>query len=171
MSAARTRSQPTRSDQLDYVATHLVTRAALLVRALVKQVPLGDVSRTEGEVLGILHDGPRRITELADLAALAQPTVTVLVRRLEARGWVLRDGLPEDGRVVLLRMTKAGDAAFESFRSQFRAALRSDLRELSDEQLSELLAATRALGSLLETLQAHPGDLGGAEPARLTEAT
>jgi DNA-binding MarR family transcriptional regulator len=142
-----------RGDCLDYVATHLVSRAALLVRLLVKQVPLGDISRTEGEVLGILSGGPRRITELAELEGLAQPTMTLLVKRLEARGWVAREGLPEDGRVVILSITEAGEAVFEGFRREFRAALRTDLEVLSDEQLAELLAATDTLGTFVETLQ------------------
>jgi DNA-binding MarR family transcriptional regulator len=146
-------SDPARAERLDHVATHLVSRAALLVRLLVKQVRLGDVSRTEGEVLGILEEGPRRITELAELAGLAQPTVTLLVRRLEERGWVLREGLPEDGRVVIVTVTEAGKAVFESFRCRFRAALLADLEGLPDEQLAELLAATDTLGSLVETLR------------------
>jgi DNA-binding MarR family transcriptional regulator len=142
-----------RADRLDYVATHLVSRAALLVRLLVKQVPIGDISRTEAEVLGILSGGPRRITELAELEGLAQPTMTLLVRRLEGRGWVARDGLPEDGRVVMVSITEAGEGMFEGFRCQFRAALRTDLEGLSDGQLVELLAATDTLGSLVEMLQ------------------
>ncbi|MCW3029728.1 MAG: putative HTH-type transcriptional regulator [Solirubrobacterales bacterium] len=142
-----------RGDCLDYVATHLVSRAALLVRLLVKQVPLGDISRTEGEVLGILSGGPRRITELAELEGLAQPTMTLLVKRLEARGWVAREGLPADGRVVIVSITEAGEAVFEGFRCEFRAALRTDLEVLSDEQLAELLAATDTLGTFVETLQ------------------
>jgi len=88
-----------RSAQIDYVADNLLSRAALLVRLLVKQVPTGDVSRTEVEVLAVLREGPRRITELAELEGLAQPTMTVLVKRLETRGWVSRSGLRGDGRV------------------------------------------------------------------------
>jgi DNA-binding MarR family transcriptional regulator len=142
-----------RSQSLDYVATHLVSRSALLVRLLVKQVPIGPLSRTEGEVLGILSDGPRRITELAELEGLAQPTMTLLIRRLEGRGWVARKGLPDDGRVVMVSITEAGETVFEGFRCQFRAALRTDLERLSDDQLAELLAATDALGSFVERLQ------------------
>ncbi|HWX96971.1 MAG TPA: MarR family transcriptional regulator [Solirubrobacteraceae bacterium] len=142
-----------RADCLDYVATHLVSRAALLVRLLVKQVPIGDISRTEAEVLGILSDGPRRITELAELEGLAQPTMTLLAKRLEGRGWVVRSGLPQDGRVVILSITEAGEAVFEGFRCQFRAALRADLEGLSHQQLRELLVATDTLGALVETLQ------------------
>jgi DNA-binding MarR family transcriptional regulator len=142
---------------LDYVATHLVSRAALLVRLLVKQVPLGDISRTDAEVLGILSGGPRRITELAELEGLAQPTMTLLVKRLEARGLVAREGLPEDGRVVMVSITKPGEAVFEGFRCQFIAALRADLEGLPEQQLTALLAATDTLGSLVETLQRAGG--------------
>jgi DNA-binding MarR family transcriptional regulator len=151
-------SETARADRLDYVASHLVSRAAVLVRLLVKQVPLGDISRTEGEVLGLLSGGPRRITELAELEGLAQPTMTLLVKRLEGRGWVAREGLPADGRVVMVSITEAGEAVFEGFRAQFREALRSDLEDLSDEQLAALLAATETLGSLVEMLQGAVGD-------------
>jgi DNA-binding MarR family transcriptional regulator len=123
------------------------------VRLLVKQVPTGDVSRTEVEVLAVLAEGPRRITELAELEGLAQPTMTVLVKRLETRGWVSRAGLPDDGRVVLAAITERGREAVEAFRAEFLAALRSDLEGLSARELAALSRATQALGSFVEELQ------------------
>jgi DNA-binding MarR family transcriptional regulator len=142
-----------RDDQLDYVASHLLPRAALLVRLLVKQVREKEISRMEGEVLGILSDGPRRITELAELEGVAQPTMTLLIKRLERNGWVAREGLPEDGRVVMVNITDAGGAVFEVFRRRFLAALRIDLEGLSDAQLAALLTATETLGSFVDELQ------------------
>src|SRR5690349_23462446 len=94
-----------RAEQIDYVAANLLPRAALLVRLLVKQVHNTEISRTEGEVLVILGAGARRITELAELEGVAQPTMTLLIKRLEGRGWVEREGLAEDGRVTLIRIT------------------------------------------------------------------
>jgi DNA-binding MarR family transcriptional regulator len=142
---------------LDYVAQHLLSRAAVLVRLLVKQVHSCEVSRTELEVLSILTEGPRRITELTELEGIAQPTMTVLVKRLQEKGWVQREGLPEDGRVVMVSLTDAGRAAQERFREEFLAALRSDLRELSDEQLQALAAATETLSSFVDDLQQRSG--------------
>jgi DNA-binding MarR family transcriptional regulator len=142
-----------RSARIDFIAGNLLSRAALLVRLLVKQVPTGDVSRTEVEVLAVLGEGPRRITELAELEGLAQPTMTVLVRRLEERGWVSRAGHPEDGRVVLVAITARGRKAVEAFRAEFLAALRSDLEGLSARELAALSRATHALGSFVEELQ------------------
>lgn len=148
----------TRCEQVDYVASHLLARAALLVRLLVKQARSGGVSRMEGEVLGILGDGPRRITELADLEGVAQPTMTMLVTRLEGNGWVRREGLPDDRRVVMVRITTAGIAAWRAFREQFLTALRADLEPLSDRQLKALLDATDALGSFVDELQVGRSD-------------
>ncbi|HXP36559.1 MAG TPA: MarR family transcriptional regulator [Solirubrobacteraceae bacterium] len=142
-----------RSAQIDFIARNLLSRAALLVRLLVKQVPTGDVSRTEVEVLAVLGEGPRRITELAELEGLAQPTMTVLVRRLEERGWVSRAGHPDDGRVVLVAITARGRKAVEAFRAEFLAALRSDLEGLSARELAALSRATQSLGSFVEELQ------------------
>lgn len=146
-----------RAQRIDYVAGNLLSRAALLVRLLVKQVRNTEISRTEGEVLVILSAAPRRITELAELEGIAQPTMTLLIKRLQERGWVTREGLPEDGRVVIVSITDAGSAAAQAFRAQFLAALRTDLQELPDRQLAALCDATETLGSFVDDLQQRAG--------------
>jgi DNA-binding MarR family transcriptional regulator len=146
-----------REEQLDYVAEYMAPRAALLVRLLVRQVRSREISRTEMEVLSILTEGPRRITELTELEGIAQPTMTLLVRRLREKGWVKRDGLPDDGRVVLVSLTEAGAAAQQRFRAQFLQAMRGDLQELSDQELQALAAATETLSSFVDDLQRRTG--------------
>ncbi len=146
-----------RGERVDYIAEQLLSRAAVLVRLLVKQVRNREISRTEMEVLGIIREGPRRITELTELEGTAQPTMTLLVRRLQDKGWVEREGLPEDGRVVMVRITEAGRTAQEQFRARFLAAMRADLEELSDPELEALSAATETLGSFVEDLQRRAG--------------
>src|SRR3954463_1998131 len=115
-----------RAERVEYVASHLLGHAALLARLLVRQVG-PDVSRTEAGVLRTLSDAPRRITELAELEGLAQPTMTLLVQRLERRGWVESERHTADGRVVLVSVTDAGRTTLEAFRAQVLAALRSHL--------------------------------------------
>jgi DNA-binding MarR family transcriptional regulator len=145
------------AEQVDYVAEHLLTRAAILVRLLVKQVRSRDISRTEMGVLSILVEGPRRITELAELEGVAQPTMTLLVRRLHERGWIEREGTAHDGRVVMICLTEAGRVAQQRFRAQFLAAMRADLEEQSGEQLQALSQATETLGAFVDELQQRAG--------------
>jgi DNA-binding MarR family transcriptional regulator len=141
-----------REQLLDYVSSHLLQRASLVSRLLVRRSGDG-ISRTEGGVLSTLTAGPRRITELAELEGLAQPTMTLLVRRLEERGCVERGRQPDDGRVVVVSITEPGAAALEEFRSRYRAVLRAHIGTMTDEQLAALEQATETLGSLVDLLQ------------------
>lgn len=141
-----------REQLLDNVSSHLLQRASLVSRLLVRRSG-HRFSRTEGGVLSTLTGGPRRITELAELEGLAQPSMTLLVRRLEQRGWVERERQPDDGRVVVISITDAGTTALEEFRTQYRALLRAHIETMSDEQLTALEHATQTLGSLVDALQ------------------
>jgi DNA-binding MarR family transcriptional regulator len=141
-----------RSQQVEYVSSQLLARAALLTRLLINQMAV-DVSRTEAGVLNTLDGGPRRITELAELEGLAQPTMTLLVKRLEQRGLVTRERQVDDGRVVLVYLAEAGRTALRAFRAQVGAALQEYLAETSDEQIEALAAATDTLATLVAILQ------------------
>jgi DNA-binding MarR family transcriptional regulator len=144
-----------RHEAVDAVATALVPAASRVTRLLLRRAPQG-VSRSEAGLLSALSRGPRRITELADLEGHAQPTMTLLVKRLEERGWVARRRDPADRRVVLVSLTDAGTAALEDVRAAYRTVLRDHLAAMSDAQIAALLTATEALETLLCSLQ--PGD-------------
>ena len=152
MTSPTTSSGIDREQLLDHLSSHLLQRASLVTRLLVKG-SRHELSRTEGGVLRTLSAGPRRITELAELEGLAQPSMTLLVRRLEERGWVKRDRQPDDGRVVVISITDAGTTALELFRDEYRAVLRAHIGTMSDEQLAALEQATETLGSLVDGLQ------------------
>jgi DNA-binding MarR family transcriptional regulator len=141
-----------RAERIEHVAEHLLGHVALLTRLLIRGVR-GDISRTEASVLKTLGGGPRRITELAELEGLAQPTTTLLVQRLEQRGWVERRRHPEDGRVVLISLTDLGRDTLEEFQTQVRAVLRAHMDEMPDDQVAALGTATDTLRLLLDAVQ------------------
>jgi DNA-binding MarR family transcriptional regulator len=122
---------------------------------LVAQVG-SDLSRTEVGLLNTLTGGPRRITELARQEGLAQPTMTLLVKRLEERGLVDRERHAVDGRVVLVSVTEAGSEALAEFVARASAVLRAYLSEMSDEQIEALATATETLAELVTCLQQEP---------------
>jgi DNA-binding MarR family transcriptional regulator len=148
--------QTERSEQIEFVSGQLLARAALLTRLLTRQLE-GELSRTEAGILSTLESGPRRVTELAELEGLAQPTMTLLVKQLEARLLVSRERHAEDGRVVLVRVTDSGKAALSAFRGEAQTALRSYLEEMSDDQIQALATTTDAFQALIALLQRGPG--------------
>jgi DNA-binding MarR family transcriptional regulator len=148
-------SSADRAAAIDLVASNLLGRAARLTRLLMRS-GAHEISRTEVGVLATLSDGPRRITQLAMTEALAQPTVTQLIDKLEGRELVSRSRSEEDGRVVLVEITTAGAAALEGVRALIRANMREALVDLPDAELTELAHAADTMGSLIEKLLPDP---------------
>jgi DNA-binding MarR family transcriptional regulator len=147
-------SSARRSDQSD-IASQLLARAAVLTRLVAKQVG-GELSRTEASTLNVLTIGPRRITELAEIEGLAQPTTTLLVKRLEQRGWVRRDRQDYDGRIVMVSLTPTGRDMLEAYRSEFAEALRAELADaVTIDEIDTLVSATETLESLIALLQSR----------------
>jgi DNA-binding MarR family transcriptional regulator len=142
---------PDRAEAIDLVASTLLGRAARLTRLLMRS-GAHKLSRTEVGVLATLSDGPRRITELAQTEALAQPTVTQLVDKLEGRRLVARARSDKDARVVNVEVTEKGTEVFEEVRGEIRANMREALADLPDAELVQLVHAAETLGDLIETL-------------------
>jgi DNA-binding MarR family transcriptional regulator len=144
-----------RTRQIEYVSHELVPQAALLTRLLLRELG-GELSRTELGLLRTLSDGPRRITELAELEGLAQPTTTILIKQLEQQGFVKRERRSEDGRVVLVDITKSGRIALQNYRELISEAIGAYLAEISDEQVEALVAATKTLAQFVTVVRQQP---------------
>ena len=141
-----------RATRIEHIVRDLVPRASQLTRLVLGQTR-GEISRSEGGILRTLSGGPRRVTELAELEGLAQPTTTVLIKELERNGWVARGRDPEDGRAVLVSLTQDGAAALERYRAQYRALLRDRVAAMPDEQIAALETAIGALDALVIAIQ------------------
>ena len=142
----------TRLDAIDEIAHDIPEQIWRLSRLFWRrQQP--EISRTEAGLLDSLADGPRRITELADLEGIAQPTVTLLVGRLEQRGLVSRERDPVDGRAVRVTATLRGAEALDRLRTETRAMMREHIAAMSDDDVGPLIDATQALGALVDAVQ------------------
>ena len=134
---------PTLASELD---AHLIA----LWKA-VGRVQRHELSRTAASVLASLRDGgPQRITALAASEAVAQPTMTTLVGRLERDGLVTRDPDPGDARAVLVSLTPEGLMRLKRIREARAAAIEARLQELDPDEREALAAAMPALEKLAQ---------------------
>ena len=110
-----------------------------------------EMSRSAASVLGTLRDtGPRRITELAATEAVAQPSMTTLVGRLERDGLVTRGSDPDDARAVRVAITAEGLERLARMRAERAALMDAALAELEPAERAAIAAALPALHKLSE---------------------
>jgi DNA-binding MarR family transcriptional regulator len=99
-----------------------------------------------------LSAGPRRITELAAEERVTQPAITLLVNRLQERGWVERIPDVSDRRAVLVSLTPDGHEVFERLRAEYRALLHEEMASLEDSEVETLAAAVAILDKVIDRL-------------------
>jgi DNA-binding MarR family transcriptional regulator len=134
---------------IEDLATQLERRIALVTQLMRTQAPRG---RSVVALLTLRRldvEGPHRITELAAAELVAQPTMTVLVNRLESDGLVRRTRDSADGRAVRVEITDAGREQLRVTRAGRAAVLQARLDRLDDEARAALAAALPALDQLL----------------------
>lgn len=139
------------AEEADRLAGELAPRLARLVITLRRETAAGGLSRVQLTVLAALDGtGPRRITDLAALEQITQPSMTALISRMERAGWVCRQADPQDRRAVLVTMTPAGRRQYDVALSAYVAALARRLRRLRPDEQNALGRAISALDVMLD---------------------
>lgn len=100
----------------------------------------------------VVFGGPLTLGELAAAEQVKPPTMTRLVRALEAHRLVVREPDEHDGRVVRLRATAKGRALMAEGRARRVSTLADGLRTLDTSELN-------ALDGAIETLEQIVGRL------------
>jgi len=119
-----------------------------------------DLSLTSLATLSTLdRTGPRRITDLAAIEGVTQPSMTVLVTALARSGLVVRKTDPTDKRVALVALTPHGLDYLRNRRQAGTEAFAHLIDKLPPDQAAALAAAIPALQHLRDL------DDKGREPA------
>lgn len=141
---------------LDYDAAHAVSsifRAANAVRGHVtKQVlrPAG-ITWTGFVVLWVvwINEG-METRKAAESAAISKATLTGVVKTLEARGWIERQGRKDDRRLVELHLTPSGKTLMEHIFPQFNAIESRVASDLSAKQKKDMAKGLRRIITTIE---------------------
>ena len=139
------------------VAGALYSLAALTVRRMPRDISLTSVSTLHA----LERLGPQRLTRLAELQGVTQPSMTALVTRLEYDGLAERLSDPGDRRVVLVALTAAGEHYVVRRRQAGAEALAALIARLPSDEAKNLRAALPSIVSLC-SLDSQGANLGTA---------
>ena len=110
-----------------------------------------EISLTAASTLATLdRTGARRLTDLAVIEGVTQPSMSVLVTGLEQAGLAERRPDPADRRVVLVTLTAAGADYIRARRRTGAATFADLIDKLPGGEAASLAAAIPALNRLRE---------------------
>ncbi len=118
-----------------------VARQVLQIVPLVMRVVAAELRNAPHEIvpahyrlLHMLCQGPRNLSDMAEMQAVSLPTMSNTIDTLEQRGWVTRTRSTDDRRVVVVALTPAGRHVLEVVEQQAEERLAVLLSGLSDEE-------------------------------------
>lgn len=86
-----------------------LVRLSFLVQSLYAEVCAGyGLTVAQAQLMCVLKDQPRGMSELTELLRLEKSSVTGLVDRVERRGYLRRGMAPDDRRAVTVALTAEG---------------------------------------------------------------
>ena len=122
------------------------------------------ISMTHFHVLTLLrHHDAMPMGRLAEILDASVSSATGIIDRMEERGLVTRERVPDDRRVVLVRPTRTGLDLVDEAELVKSDVMHATLTRLSLEELERLTAALADLGGALEAeIAADPARYGPA---------
>jgi DNA-binding MarR family transcriptional regulator len=116
------------------------------------------VSMSQLHVMSMLdRHGDMPMSRLAEMIDISLSNATGLVDRMEERGFVERLRVPDDRRVVLVRLTDGGRKLIDDVEVLRAETLRTVLDRLDPDQLDGIARATSDLRDALAAVAAVPG--------------
>jgi DNA-binding MarR family transcriptional regulator len=133
-------------ERAERVADRLHSAAIHLLRHVRRRDDESGVTAPHLSALSVLvFAGARTLGELAAAEQVTPPSMTRIVRNLEADGLVEREPDPADGRVVRVRPTDRGREVLAEARRRRIAALAARLEPLDPADLTTLEAAAELI--------------------------
>jgi len=140
-----TAETPTLADRVHSAAIHLLRR-------LRRSDPLTGVNPAQLSVLSVLMGGPRTIGDLAATEQVQPPTMSRLIREMEAAGLVFRTRDDADRRVIWIQWTPDGEGVLTRGRELRIATLRHQVDALPADDRRTLAAGLEVLERLVQRL-------------------
>ena len=143
------------TEAVERLATELVRfgRLSMRMRAMLSRDDTGADHSALLLLIPLRHEGPMRITDLAEIKQADPSTVSRQAAQLVRAGLVRREADPVDGRASLLALTPAGEAACERLRAARLDMISTALGDWPDEQVARFTELFRQFNSSVEAYQ------------------
>jgi MarR family 2-MHQ and catechol resistance regulon transcriptional repressor len=129
-----------------------LTRATnMLNSTLAAQLEAQGLSVSQfGTLEALFHLGPLCQHEIADKLLKSGGNITMVIGNLEKRGWIRRERVPGDGRMIRIHLTPAGRRRVARILPAHVAAITGAMGNLSNGEQDALRALCRKLGRAVQ---------------------
>ena len=109
------------------------------------------ITQKQYRVLHVLQNGgPFKMSELGELLYTTYGSLTVMIDRLVDKGLVERFFLPDDRRIVMVKITQEGSLCLKKYREKFLEIIVKNMERLTDEDKKRLKSAIDEANTIIK---------------------
>lgn len=128
---------------------HIFNKILALEERALNKVGARDLSVKELHVLeavsNLAEKGRSTMTNVADALAIRVSSLTTAVNTLVRKGYLQREGVPGDRRMILIRLTEKGRLANQLHNQFHKEMIRGVGQQLNEEKLEVLVQSLESL--------------------------
>ena len=135
-------------DVLNVLLVELFNDILRIEQNALKKGPFSDLSITEVhtiEAIGMY--GEKTMSEVSTVLKITMGTLTTAINKLIKKGYVERQRIEEDRRVVLIKLTKKGKLVYRVHEKFHKDMIRSVTNKIGEEEEKVLIKALEDLTS------------------------
>lgn len=107
-----------------------------------------DLTNNEMHVIDAVGiDEAKNMSQIAGILSVTVGTLTTAMNSLVKKGYCLRDRSTDDRRIVEIRLTEKGRAAYFHHRDFHKKMIRAVAADLTDEEMSALISMLKKLNT------------------------
>ena len=126
--------------------------AGKIEQIMLEDLSGGKLSLSEMRAIECVGSGRQRgrtVTEISQELDITLPSVTAMIKRLETKGYVVKQRAQADGRQVNVRLTDAGTHAYIGYLFAQRKMINAVRTGIREEDVAVLLRSLQALNGFL----------------------
>lgn len=113
-----------------------------------------DITPNQYRVLWVLKkQGPIKMKELGSKVHTSCGSLTIMIDRLIEKKLVERLYLPEDRRIVMVKITPFGEEILREYREGYLRVVLKDLEKLTQDEKEELLIGVDTINRLIKKIK------------------
>ena len=142
--------------KINDILVNLFNVVLKLEEKAIRESTRGDLSITELHTLVAIGEGrPKTMSQVAASLKISVSTLTAAVNKLVKKEYVDRFRIPEDRRIVKIRLTDEGAAAVREHEEFHMTMIREAISQIPEEQIAKFIASIDNINEYL-LMRKHP---------------
>ncbi len=142
--------------EVDFVFNHLIKNQSYGLLKL-----SNDMNTGIGAVLRILKGSTSQVSarKISEIMGVSEARVAVLLRKMEKRGYIIREKDSNDGRITIVKLTSNGEMYTQNLHDVLCKNIEIIIESIGFEKIKQYISLTEEINNVIQSKLTTPPEI------------